>query len=242
MKNSKSAIQTVSVSVHCELDSTCTAEQVAKRLLRAENGISHIQSSSAVLNLPPSSSHSLAGEAQLQNRRKKKVKKAEPSKEGKKHTVQISHQSWPDFFPLLSSLCPSWRRVQGCLTLLMWVFKNFSVLEVTSLLSRARDRWRKCTTEAQRKSGAVRLDCPSAQQSEVKVTVFSGLWLLSTKQTQLICSPRVKKSHTLSLLHTGTLLCMSLTVLDWVCLLHSNTIDSSSSLLPLRKALVRGGN
>lgn len=116
MKNSKSAIKTFSVSV---LDSTCTAEQAAKRLLRAENGISHIQSNSAVLNLPPSSSHSLAWEAQLQNRRKKKVKKAEPSKEGKKHTIQISHQSWPDFFPLLSSLCPSWRRVQGFLTLLM---------------------------------------------------------------------------------------------------------------------------
>lgn len=199
MKNSKSAIQTVSVSVHCELDSTCTAEQVAKRLLRAENGISHIQSSSAVLNLPPSSSHSLAGEAQLQNRRKKKVKKAEPSKEGKKHTVQISHQSWPDFFPLLSSLCPSWRRVQGCLTLLMWVFKNFSVLEVTSLLSRARDRWRKCTTEAQRKSGAVRLDCPSAQQSEVKVTgcLFRTVTPVYKANSAYLLSPSKKKPHPL---------------------------------------------
>lgn len=92
MKNSKSAIKTVSVSV---LDSTCTAEQAAKRLLRAENGISHIQSNSAVLNLPPSSSHSLAWEAQLQNRRKKKVKKAEPSKEGKK-----THST--DFSPVLA--------------------------------------------------------------------------------------------------------------------------------------------
>lgn len=98
----------------------------------------------------------------------------------------------------------------------------------------------------QRHRGRVGLcDWTARQPSRVKwklQAVFSGLWLPSTKQTQLICSPRVKKSHTLSLLHTGTLLCMSLTVLDWVCLLHSNTIDSSSSLLPLHKALVRGGN
>lgn len=145
-----------------ELDSTWTAEYAVKRLLRAENGISHIQSSSAVLNLPPSSSHSLAWETQLQNRRKTKVERRQnrARRGNNQHAVRIPHQSWPDFFLLLSSLCPSWRRVQGCLTLFLWVFKNFSVLEATSLLSRARYRRRKCTTEAQRQSGAVRLGLP----------------------------------------------------------------------------------
>lgn len=167
--------QATCVGVHTELDWTWTTERVVKSLLGAENGISHIQSSSAVLNLPPSSStHSLAGEAQLRNRRKKKVQKAELSKEGEKththtHTVQISHQFWPDFFPLLSSLCPSWRRAQGCLTLLLWVFKT-SLCWKSLPFCRARNHQRKCTTEAQRRSGAVPLDCRSAQQSEVKVT------------------------------------------------------------------------
>lgn len=46
-----------------------------KKLVKAQNGISHIQSSSAVLNLPPSSSHSLAGEAPDKKRRKRKSAK-----------------------------------------------------------------------------------------------------------------------------------------------------------------------
>lgn len=61
-----------------------------------------------------------------------------------------------------------------------------------------------------------------AEWSESYRLSFSGLWLLSTKQTKLICSPGVKKkkkkatpSYCSTRAHCSA--CLS-TVLDWVCL------------------------
>lgn len=109
-----------------ELDPTYTAEQMVKKLLRAENGISHIQSSGAksstlLLTFP--------GRGGTTQKEKEEESAGGEQERKKNHTVGISHQSWPDFFLLLSSLCPSWRRVRRFLALFCeFFFQNFSTL------------------------------------------------------------------------------------------------------------------
>lgn len=81
---------------------------MVKKLLRAENGISHIQSSSAKSSTLLLTFPGRGGTTP----KEKEEESAGGEQQRKKHTVGISHQSWPDFFLLLSSLCPSWRRVK----------------------------------------------------------------------------------------------------------------------------------
>lgn len=139
----------------------------------------------------------------------------------------ISHQSLPDFFLRLSSLCPSWLPVgsvsqAGLLRFVLFClfFFNFSVLEAAATSdsnSPASSCW-KNAHQTKRGSKNVQLEWPWAQLSESKMPVCSGLWLLplSARQTQLICSPWVE-SHTLLLLHTGSRLCMSHTLFCTGC-------------------------
>lgn len=193
--------------------------------MRAENGISHIQSSSAVLNLPPSSSHSLAGEAQLQNRRKKKVQKAEPSEEGGK-----THST--DFSPVLAWFLPppllTLSFMAAC-SRLLWVLKTslcWKLLPFWVVLGPAGGNPQRRHRDRHRVWLCGWTACEWAQQGEVKVTgcledcdscLQSKLSLSALPELEKRKKEK-QKGHTLLLLHTGTLLSTSLTVLDWVCL------------------------
>lgn len=140
----------------------------------------------------------------------------------KENTAEVSHHFWPDFFLLLlllSSLCPSclwgWSfsflELSSCVfTSLLWkLLPPLSVLLLEECAKRGRERERvgMCSWTA-------------CEPSRVKVSDCSGLWLLplSTRQTQLICSPCVERPHPLIAPHTLITPCMCLTLLDWVCL------------------------
>lgn len=135
-----------------------------KKLVKAQNGISHIQSSSAVLNLPPSSSHSLAGEAPDKKRRKRKSAKGR--QRHREEQMKNTSQGFLTSLGLIPSSPSPHFVLHGCVLkffLSCFFFKccfvNFSVLEVASPPSLASNRWKKCAQERHRVSGIVQLDC-----------------------------------------------------------------------------------
>lgn len=125
----------------------------------------------------------------------------------KKHNSGISHQPWPDFFLLPSSLCPSWLRGEVFSLAVRW----FSLLYVASLQSESSQCW-KNAPEREREWRNVQLVCLRAQQSESKnVCLFrivtpaplyrensAYLFSLSKKATPSYCSTQAYYSTCLS--------------------------------------------
>lgn len=154
---------------------------------------SHVQSSSAVLNLPPST-HSPAREAPEEKRRKRKVQRGEQSTKTYRRDFVFTS------FVLISSSSSPHFVLHGCklsfLLFFFFFFLNFWKLFPRTVLLQH------CQREGQ--SENAQLDCFWTQQSESERLSVSGLWLLplSTRQTSAyLFSLCKKKPHPLIASH-----------------------------------------
>lgn len=138
------------MSVCTELELTCTARQSGEKVVESrewEQPYSEQQCSAKSSTLLLLLAFPGRGGTARKQREAESAELSKGVENTHTHRVQISHQSWPDFFPLLSLLCPSWRRFPRLSYPFAVSFKNFTVLETTSLLSRARSCQKKHTTQ-----------------------------------------------------------------------------------------------
>ena len=184
--------------------------------MKADNGTSHVHSSSSVLNLPLFS-HSLAREDPDKHRKEEESPQQERETERrgaeKKDRLQgFSHQPWPDFFLLLSSFCPSWLRVElflklsSCVCVGCFFFFHFSVLEVASPLLKS------CLKPLVHTRGSEWEGMCRVKLNDCLFRIVNPAPLYKANSAYLLCLSKKEKPHPLIATHTRLFARLSLTL------------------------------